>query len=37
MKIMLDELNSFLWESANILRGSIDSGDFKTYIFALLF
>ncbi|MCX7747337.1 MAG: type I restriction-modification system subunit M N-terminal domain-containing protein [Clostridia bacterium] len=36
-KITLEELKSFLWESANILRGSIDSSDFKTYIFALLF
>jgi type I restriction enzyme M protein len=36
-RINLEELKSFLWESANILRGSIDSSDFKTYIFALLF
>lgn len=36
-KITLEELKSFLWESANILRGSIDSSDFKTYIFAMLF
>jgi len=33
----LDELKSWLWESANILRGSIDSSDFKNYIFGLLF
>ena len=36
-KITLDELKSFLWESANILRGSIDSSDYKHYIFGLLF
>src|SRR5699024_1250075 len=28
---------SYLWESANILRGSIDSSDYKNYIFGLLF
>ncbi|MDB8552090.1 type I restriction-modification system subunit M N-terminal domain-containing protein [Turicibacter sanguinis] len=31
------ELESHLWESANILRGSIDSSDYKNYIFGLLF
>jgi len=35
--ISLSELKSHLWESANILRGSIDSGDFKNYILGLLF
>lgn len=30
-------LESWLWDSANILRGSIDSSDFKNYIFGLLF
>lgn len=30
-------IESYLWESANILRGSIDAADFKTYIFPLLF
>lgn len=33
----LEVLQSWLWESANILRGSIDSSDFKNYIFGLLF
>ena len=36
-KLTLNELKSHLWESANILRGSIDSSDFKNYIFGLLF
>jgi type I restriction enzyme M protein len=31
------QLESHLWESANILRGSIDSSDYKNYIFGLLF
>jgi len=31
------ELESHLWESANILRGPVAAADFKTYIFTLLF
>jgi len=31
------QLQSHLWESANILRGSIDSSDYKNYIFGMLF
>jgi type I restriction enzyme M protein len=31
------ELESHLWKSADILRGSIDSSDYKNYIFGLLF
>ncbi len=37
MPLTLQELESHLWESANILRGSIDSGDFKNYILGLMF
>src|SRR6187399_2372012 len=36
-KITLSQLESHLWESANILRGPVDAADFKTYIFPLLF
>ena len=36
-KLSLEALEGWLWESANILRGSIDSSDFKNYIFGLLF
>jgi type I restriction enzyme M protein len=36
-KISLERLKGHLWESANILRGSIDAADYKNYIFGLLF
>lgn len=36
-KLDLDALKGHLWESANILRGSIDAADYKNYIFGLLF
>lgn len=36
-KLTLEALESWLWESANIMRGSIDSSDFKNYIFGLIF
>ncbi|MBI3292480.1 MAG: SAM-dependent DNA methyltransferase [Elusimicrobia bacterium] len=36
-KLGLETLKSHLWESANILRGHIDSSDYKNYIFGLLF
>ena len=37
MAITLNELEQHLWGAANILRGSIDSGEYKSYIFGLLF
>ncbi|OZM58361.1 type I restriction-modification system subunit M [Lottiidibacillus patelloidae] len=36
-KLSQQQLESHLWESANILRGSIDSSDYKNYIFGMLF
>lgn len=36
-KLSLQELESHLWKSADILRGSVDSSDYKNYIFGLLF
>ncbi len=36
-KLTLQELETHLWGAANILRGKIDSSDYKHYIFGLLF
>ncbi len=36
-KLTLPQLENFLWKSADILRGKIDSSDYKKYIFGLLF
>lgn len=36
-KMNLTQLKQFLWRSADILRGKIDSSDYKKYIFGLLF
>lgn len=36
-QLTLQELETHLWKSADILRGSIDSSDYKSYIFGLLF
>ncbi|HFQ5379820.1 TPA: type I restriction-modification system subunit M N-terminal domain-containing protein [Vibrio vulnificus] len=36
-KISLEELKTWLWGSANIMRGTVDSSDFKNYIFGLIF
>ena len=36
-EITTSQIESYLWESANILRGPVDASDFKTYIFPLLF
>ncbi len=33
----ISQLESYLWEAANILRGPVDAADFKTYVFPLLF
>ena len=35
--IDLSQLETHLWEAANILRGPVDAADFKTYVFPLLF
>src|SRR3954468_3650752 len=38
MKVLkLSQLESHLWQAANILRGAIDAADYKHYIFGLLF
>lgn len=36
-RITIDELQSYLWNSAVLLRTSIDAGSYKQYIFPLLF
>jgi type I restriction enzyme M protein len=35
--LQLNELEAHLWGAANILRGPIDQGDFKSYVFPVLF
>lgn len=35
--IELSDLKKWLWGSANIMRGTVDSSDFKNYIFGLIF
>lgn len=37
MTLDLQTMERWLWDSADILRGSTDSSDFKNYIFGLLF
>lgn len=36
-RISLPELESYLWGAATILRGLVDAGDYKQFIFPLLF
>ncbi len=36
-KLTRADLERYLWSAADILRGSIDSSDYKSYIFGLLF
>lgn len=36
-RISLSELEQYLFEAANIIRGPIDKADYKSYIFPLLF
>lgn len=37
MSIAQGELESYLWGAATVLRGTIDAGDYKQFIFPLLF
>lgn len=36
-KLTIDRLERYLWSAADILRGSIDSSDYKGFIFGFLF
>ncbi|WP_235216843.1 type I restriction-modification system subunit M [Archangium violaceum] len=36
-KLSVEQLERHLWSAADILRGSIDSSDYKNYIFGMLF
>ena len=37
MPLTRQVLESTLWRAADILRGQIDSADYKNYIFSILF
>jgi type I restriction-modification system DNA methylase subunit len=36
-RLTLPDLESYLWGAATILRGLVDAGDYKQYVFPLLF
>ena len=36
-RIELNELETYLYSSADILRGHVDASDYKSFIFPLLF
>ena len=37
MRMAQPELETYLWGAATILRGLVDAGDYKQYVFPLLF